>query len=321
MRLQEILEAKDNSKRNKMLFFRQTIDSLLEKIKGKTVVVFDTETTGFSVLQPWIQVTEIAAVAIDADTGKEIDRFHRKIKLKPETKKEIEIQKKNSRPPTSPDAKDGDTGAREGPRAMAIPDLLKMTKYGEKNAPFQEITKVYSDWSDWLNSLDSPVMLGQNAAFDMGHMFGPMKKLGISRPKIGEVLDTMIFARTWIYPLLSAAAEAGDEDAKQMVGGLTNPKTGKLTFSLGPLGKALGVSGSHWHSGISDAMQTYGIFRKMIDILSKSKESGLENSDTFKTLHSKMSNQAFNYGKRPAFQATVKSDTDKGIAARGHPRT
>ena len=66
MKILDLLEG-DNTRRNKMLYFRQTIDSILDKIKGKTIIVFDTETTGLSVKLPWVQVTEIAAIAFDAD--------------------------------------------------------------------------------------------------------------------------------------------------------------------------------------------------------------------------------------------------------------
>lgn len=319
MRIIEILEA-NNNRRNKMLYFRQTIDSILQKIAGKTIVVFDTETTGLSVKLPWVQVTEIAAVAFDADTGKQLGKFHRKIHLTDVTKQEIQRQRKNIKEPSAPDAKDGDRGSLEGPRGANIDDLLAMTKYAEQNTEFGEIKQIYTDWIRWLNQFNEPVMLGQNAAFDMGQMFAPLKKLGLPRPKIGEVLDTMIVARTWIYPLLKAAEEAGDLESAEKAAGFTDPKSGKLTFRLGTLGKVFNVPAEHWHSGISDALQTYGIFNKMIQFLKSAKAAGYEDSDAFKKLHAKMSGQAFTYGKRPAFQSTIDSDTAKGIKARGKPR-
>jgi len=317
MRLFEITEAskKSRNRRNKLINFRQTIDSIKAKIKGKTLVVFDTETTGFSTKLPWVQVTEIAGVAIDADTGKIKDKFHKKLNLTPETKKEIERQLAAQ--------SDGDRGSLEGPRGASIKDLFKMTRYGDKNAPFGEIGEVYQEWADWLDKLDSPVMVGQNAGFDMGHMWAPLKQLGIKRPKIGEVMDTMTMARTWIYPLLKAAAEAGDPESQEMIKGFDvkrrDGSTGQ-SFTLGKLGKEFNVEADHWHSGISDAMQTYGIFNKMMKFLQKAKASGYDDTDIFKLWHQKMSAKAFTYGKRPAFQSTVDSETKKGIKARGGPR-
>lgn len=314
MRLSEILEAKNRNRRNRLLYFRQTVDSIIDEIAGKTIIVFDTETTGISVKLPWVQITEIAAVAIDADTGKEIDRFHYKVRLTPETKAEIQRQMAAK---TS-----DDRGSLEGPKGLNIPDLFKMSKYGEKNAEFKELTQVYKEWVDWLGQFDSPIMLGQNAGFDMGHMWAPLNALGLPRPKIGKVMDTMVLARAWIYPLLQSAAVAGDRASAEMLKKFDVERGGKTrqSFALGTLGKVFDVPADHWHSGISDALQTYGIFSKMVELLRNAKENGYDTSEIFKLWHSKMSGQAYSYGKRPAFSATVDSETKKGIKARGGKR-
>lgn len=314
MLIHDLLEG-DRNKRNKMLYFRQTVDSILAKVQGKTVIVFDTETSGLSVNLPWVQVTEIAAIAFEADTGKQLGIFHKKIKLTPETKAEINVQRRNIGP--------NDRGSLEGPRGANIPDLFRMSRYGDKDAPREDIKKVYQGFVDFINQYNNPILLGQNAGFDMGQMFAPMKKLGIQRPQFSEVLDTMILGRTWIYPLLKAGEAAGDEEAANMLQGFNNvDKKGnvKLSFSLKNLGQAFNVSAKHWHSGISDAMQTYGIFVKMMEYLRRAKELGYDTSDEFNQQHVKMSGKAFSYGKRPAFGSTIDSDTAKGIAARGRPR-
>ena len=309
MKILDLFEA-DRKLRNKLLFFRQTIDSLLNKIQGKTIVVFDTETSGLSVLLPWVQVTEIAAVAIDGDTGKEIGRFHKKIRLTPDTKNEIRRERSASSAT--------DSGAREGPKSPSIQKLFKFSRYGDKNTQFEEIKNVYQSWVDWLNQFDKPVMVAQNAGFDMTHMFAPLAKLKIARPRIGEVIDTLTLARTWIYPLLKASADAGDDTSAEMLKAFDVERGGKksLSFTLEKLGKAFGVSAEHWHSGISDTLQTLGIFQKMIKFLADAKEKNLDASDVFKQLHTKMSKSAFYYGKQPAQQQTVKSLTAKGQAAR-----
>lgn len=309
MKLLDLFEV-DTRRRNKLLFFRQTIDSLLKKIQGKTIVVFDTETSGLSVLLPWVQVTEIAAVAIDGDTGKELGKFHRKIRLTPQTRDEITRERSVS-------TKD-DSGAREGPKAPSIQRLFKMSRYGDKNAQFSEIKRVYQDWVDWLNQFDKPVMVAQNAAFDMTHMFAPLKKFGIARPNIGEVIDTMVLARTWIYPLLKAAAQAGDTASEEMLKAfdVMRGERKSQSFALNNLGKAFKVDATHWHSGISDTLQTLGIFQAMMKFLKQAEEQGLQDSDVFKKWHQKMSQGAFYYGKKPAHQQTVKSVTAKGQTAR-----
>jgi len=323
MLISELLSERDTRKRNKMLFFRQTVDTIINKVAGKTIVVFDTETTGLSVKLPWTQITEIAAVAFDADTGNEIGKFHYKVKLTPETRQEIKNQQRNSRPESEPGKGDGDKGSLEGPKALSLPDIFKMTQYGQANAPYRELREVYVKWVEWLNKFNNPVMLAQNAGFDMGHMFAPLAKLGIKRPKIGEVIDTLTLARTWIYPLLKAAGEAGDEASLEMTKNFeTTTKYGKVgqSFTLGRLGKAFDVEPDHWHSGISDALQTWKIFNKMINFLKHAQEQGYDSSDVFKKWHKTMSMKAFYYGKQPSHQDTVDSQTAKGIKQRGKPR-
>jgi len=315
MLIKELLAEGDRNKRNKMLYFRQTVDSILDKISGKTVIVFDTETSGLSVKLPWVQVTEIAAIAFAADTGKQLGSFHKKINLTPSTKAEIAVQKRNIGP--------GDRGSLEGPRGANIPDLFKMSRYGDKDAPRGNIAEVYQGFVDFINQFDNPILLGQNVGFDMGQMFAPLQKLGIERPNFGEVLDTMTLGRTWIYPLLKAGEAVGDPESIEILQGFNNvDKKGnvKLSFSLGNLGRAFNVDAKHWHSGISDAMQTYSIFVKMMQFLKQAQTKGYDASDEFKNQHSSMSGKAFSYGKRPAFGSTVDSDTAKGIAARGSPR-
>ena len=313
MLIQELLEG-DNNKRNKMLYFRQSVDSILSKVQGKTIIVFDTETSGLSVKLPWVQVTEIAAIAFEADTGKQLGVFHKKIDLKPETKAEIDVQKRNITPT--------DRGSLEGPRGLNIPDLFRMSRYGDKDAARGNIKAVYQGFVNFINQYNSPILLGQNVGFDMGQMFAPLQKLGIERPRIGEVLDTMTIGRTWIYPLLKAGEAVGDQQAAQLAQGFEVTKNGKtsLSFTLGKLGQVFDVSAKHWHSGISDAMQTYEIFVKMVQYLKQAQQQGYDVSDEFKKQHTTMSGKAFSYGKRPAFGSTVDSDTAKGIAARGRPR-
>jgi DNA polymerase III alpha subunit (gram-positive type) len=300
----------DRKLRNKLLFFRQTIDSIIDKVKGKTIVVFDTETTGLSVLLPWVQVTEIAAVAIDADTGKELSFFHKKIKLTPDTRAEINREREASSP--------SDSGAREGPKSWNIQRIFKQSRYGDKNTQFDEIKNVYQEWVDWLNQFDKPVMVAQNAAFDMTHMFAPLKKLNIPRPKVGEVLDTMVLARTWIYPLLKAASAAGDEASEKILAAFEVERNGRKTqsFTLQNIGKAFNVPAEHWHSGKSDTKQTLGVLQGMLQFLADARMKNLETSDIFKKWHAKMSKAAFYYGKQPARQQTVKSVTAKGKLAR-----
>lgn len=312
-RLLTLLE--DNNKRNKFLFFRQTAQSIQAKLQGKVLVVFDTEVTGLSAKLPWVHVTEIAAIAVDADTGKELGQFHKKIKLTDEAKAEMG-RERNARTPD-------DTGALGGPKDMNITKILKTTQYGTKNAPYGELKQVYGEWVEWLNKWNAPIMVAQNAGFDMGHMFAPLKDLGIPRPKIGEVMDTLTMARVWVWPLLQAGEAAGDQQAIEMKKHFEFEAPGgkkKQSFTLQRLGNAFGAANDNWHMGMSDARQTLAVFNGILELIKSSNEKGYDQTDVFKKQHIRASNGAFFYGKRPAFQDTVDTLRDKGVKARGNPR-
>jgi DNA polymerase III alpha subunit (gram-positive type) len=55
--------------------------ALIDSFKGKTLVFFDTETTGLNPDRIYEQVTQIGAIAVNGDTWSEIETFDQKAKL------------------------------------------------------------------------------------------------------------------------------------------------------------------------------------------------------------------------------------------------
>lgn len=316
-----LISLSAGTRTNKLIFFRQTAQSILDKVKGKTVIAFDTETTGLSVHLPWVQITEIASIAYDVDSGKELGRYHVKVKLGKEALAEIERQKRN----TKIDPETGkviDRGALEGPKGLSILDLLKMSEYEDANTNYVELQEMFEGWVNFVNSHPNVILVAQNAGFDLGQVMAPLSKLKLKKPKFVEVLDTITLARTWVYPILKAAAACGDERSAEMLKqfDVATPKGTIQQFRLGTLGKVFDVPADHWHSGLSDTVQTMGIFLKMLELLRTAIKNGHEKSDVFKAWHARMSKKAFSYGKRPAFEHTIDSQTRKGIKERGVPR-
>jgi len=73
-----------------------TIQDVLDSFSGRTLIFFDTETTGFSGTMKWSQITEIAAVAFD-DQANQLEKYHTKIELSPAVEKEIKKQKERQK--------------------------------------------------------------------------------------------------------------------------------------------------------------------------------------------------------------------------------
>jgi hypothetical protein len=69
-----------------------TPEQIVNKFKDSTVIVFDVETTGIDPKLQYTIVTEIAAVAIEANTGKTLGQYHKKALLTKEVLKQIKKQ-------------------------------------------------------------------------------------------------------------------------------------------------------------------------------------------------------------------------------------
>lgn len=73
-----------------------TMQDVLGSFSGRTLIFFDTETTGLRGTNSFSQIIEIAAVAFD-DQAKQLGQYHYKTKLNPEVLKRIEEEKDKKR--------------------------------------------------------------------------------------------------------------------------------------------------------------------------------------------------------------------------------
>ena len=62
------------------LSIKELLDTVLN-FNGKTLIYFDTETMGLTPKKDYLQLTEIAAVAYDGSTFKEVDKIDYKVNL------------------------------------------------------------------------------------------------------------------------------------------------------------------------------------------------------------------------------------------------
>ena len=67
------------------LSIKELLDTVLN-FNGKTLIYFDTETMGLAPKKDYLQLTEIAAVAYDGTTFKEVDKLDYKVSLLQVTK-------------------------------------------------------------------------------------------------------------------------------------------------------------------------------------------------------------------------------------------
>lgn len=221
---------------------------VIEDQKDKTWVFFDTETTG---LEPRTsQLTEIAAIAVDADFTKggsqAIGQFHQKCALTPET----EILRKQP-------AAAGD---------KSVEDILQMNQYftdnGSATVSEEQAINNFVSFLNGLNSKKEVLLLAHNAKFDRKFISVRSKKYNI--PDINyKTFDTLELAHTFYYPLLLVADKEGIIQK-------LSPK-GKVSFTLGNITKALNIDNKNWHSALADTKMLVDMTKEVLIRLEKEK--------------------------------------------------
>ena len=228
------------------LTVQQLLDTIL-KFDGKTLIFFDTETMGLNPEAEEIQLTEVAAIAFEGSTFKEVGQFHFKVKLGEKTRQFI----KSPPPPKN-----------AGEKSPA--DLLRMTRYGERNAEYVAEKEILQKFADFVNKYPNPVLIAHNAGFDMRFINVRGKRLGV-KFKRTEVLDTKKIAGLFFVPVLKTIQDKTMLD-KLLV------KKGITSVSLGKLAPALSVNVDNWHSAFADVASMIGVLKAIIEYLKSHKD-------------------------------------------------
>jgi len=216
--------------------------SWLDSKSDKTFIVVDTETTGL--LGPKLdQLTQVSGIATKYNfaTNKfsEVDNFNKKIRLSADTK-----SKYNS--PTS-----------------RVKKVLSFNHYGQKGVKYYDEEQVLDEFYDWVNSFDNPILVIQNAQFDM-RMINVRSKNRLEN----EVLDTKDMLQLYYLPSLLKLAET-DSSFKVVVDkiGTSDRDNGLISSSMGKIGTALGLNMNNYHDALTDCRITLEMFKAMVDFL------------------------------------------------------
>lgn len=247
-------------------------DNPFDSITGKTIVFFDTETTGIN--PSGNQITELAAKSIDGDTLQELDEFHLHAKLTEQTLAKIESEITN--PP-------------EGPYAKTVEEILKMTNYYNYQAEATE-PELIQKFSQWLP--EGSVIVAHNAKFDLKMVNTRANIHGIDPiTHFSKVLDTMQMSREFFIPA-SQELELENPEIKDQLDRLTTKftksgKRAKVSSRLGDLIDALGETLKNWHEAMADVDATIKIFKQFKTFFDKHHGSGVEQKDSFKRRYSR----------------------------------
>jgi len=241
---------------NESKYFGMSVEEVLsffDRFSQNTWIFFDTETMGFKPHEQ--QLLEIAAVAANPNgwSGNPdiIGTFNEKISLQQDTIDRIQRHKA-----MSPEER------KKRGRMLTAPDLLSMTKYGEKDRKYLDEQDVIKGFFEFVRSFPSPVLIAQNASFDM-------KFLSV-RSEIGmvkyPVIDTMKIMQLFLIPLLRTLRDKhGDVEAGEF---LQLIRKGRMySASQGVVSAAYGISTDNWHSAIGDVEMLMDLFQHVVDTL------------------------------------------------------
>ena len=232
---------------------------IFKKLSDKTLIFFDTETTGLD--NKINQVTEIGALAVKAPEFEIIGTFHKGIELTEETLKLIKEEE----------------GIELPKGKLKIIDILKMTDYYGKEEIIKGTEKdVIEEFVEFCGKYPDAVLVAQNASFDL-KMLSRVSKL-----KGREVIDTVRLSGYYIVPILEALRKEGtleqSSGASSILKDMTNVK-GEITTSLGKILPALGGKIENWHTALGDVKSTIMLYRLIMKFIEDNID--MAESDTF----------------------------------------
>lgn len=217
------------------------LETFKEKYGDKTFIWLDTETTGLKVHDN--QLTELAGIATDFQFDTKTNGvFHKKIKLDKSQVKDLETTRKI---------------------------VFPMTRYGEKGGKYYSEDETINEFFDWVDSFENPILVAQNASFDLQYL----AERGKRKLKKYNAIDTKKIIELFFIPAIQKLSDQDDEEAKKMLSKLPISSRNKLpSSSMGKIVPSLNLSAEGWHAAIADVKMMIKMFKEIMNYLEKKKD-------------------------------------------------
>lgn len=247
-----------------------TFEEFINNIKDRTLIFFDTETTGFKASESHNQITQIAAIVANLDGGDLGETYTDTLKLDTSTLDRMQWEKKREEENKKKYEEKLANGETHKPlkKYTSIDDILKMTNYNHDKAE-KTTTEGANEFFKWLSKFETPLIIAQNAKFDISFLNNLYKRSNIPKFKY-QVLDFFQFNKIYLEPMLRNLERKGDMGAVDMINKLTKitMKDGKekKSFSVAQkqLGAAFDVSSKGAHEALHDVEQMIELVKKVI---------------------------------------------------------
>jgi len=240
-------------------YYKMSIPGLIDYIErlkgnGHTWIWLDTETTGLNGPEEE-QITQLAAIATNSN-GEKISNFHKMVQLNNDTKMDLELLDDDSN------------------KAKA----LDMNHYND-NADTEELEKendVLSSFLTWLSKHKNPILVIQNADFDMDMIKGRSEWDHINYP----ILDLLKILQFYIVPLYTVLADQHPILKDKLEKSLGRGKYGFFSASQPKWAKLLGLNGKD-HDARGDVETMIKLYDKYIEILNKYKDIDISQKQSY----------------------------------------
>lgn len=232
----------------------QLLDYIEKLSKDKVFVFIDTETTGLGGFKKQ-QLTQISAIIYDYDfitnTLKENGTYNQKIKISSDMKDRL----------YNPDDN--------------IKKIFKFNRYGDKISDKpkyfdeQETLKDFKNWLSHCGYYKDPVLIMQNANFDMNMLVGRGgDKIKCNDGKPCEVLDTKQIIQLFIIPIVEKLSETDNKYNKILDEiGTSDRDFGLTSSSMSKWGPFFDINMSGYHDALTDCRITSQMFTKIIEFI------------------------------------------------------
>lgn len=226
-------------------------------ISGKTLIVFDVETTGLNPENKLTQITTISAVKYNCSGDRFGDSFDEHVVLNHDVKDRILFESNFPVPDNE-----------------NISQWIKKAGWDSSRATLNEVQAVEA-FINWVEKHENYLLVGYNVNFDLGMINYQLAKL--NRQIANSCYDVMELAKTTFRALITTMAQTGNTVAQKFITDIT--VNGKPSYKLELIGPALGFATDKSHESLDDCKQTGKIYFEMRKIIKKN--IGIMKTSTF----------------------------------------
>jgi DNA polymerase III epsilon subunit-like protein len=219
-------------------------------LQNRTVIVFDTETTGTDPRIPYVQIASLSAAVYDVEKKSIIATFDQFVHLNLETAEQIAVE-------------DELEVRHAGQKYENVVHMLKGCNWPNRNKDGTE-KEVVQNFINFLKQYDNPIVVAFNSRFDMKMVNSTAAKYGLENINYATV-DLMNWANLGMDPIIEYLVSQNDPEGQKMLN-IIKPYELK-SYNLGNVAKALGCQILEAHISLNDVLMTCEVLNKLIKFI------------------------------------------------------